>query len=192
MLRVMLLPNLGKKKVSFMFHRLFATRAEKQNAHAIYKALVSQARSAAFYERMDVDDTIEGRFDMILLHLYLVDARLALEGEKYVRLRRYVQEVMISDLDRSFRELGVGDMSVGKEMKKVGAAWMGRKSGYAEAMANPKNEQILEAALIKNIYRGEKKEGLPDLASYILSSSALLADAELTGPADCEMPFLNL
>jgi len=175
-----------------MFRRLFAARAEKQNAHQIYHALVMQARSEDFYARMDVEDSIDGRFDMILLHLYLVDARLEKKGEPFVRLRRLVQEVMISDLDRSFRELGVGDMSVGKEMKKVGAAWLGRKAAYAEALASPLDDENIRAVLVKNIYRGQEKNGVFILASYIKQSLKLIADTALTGPENCTFSFLSL
>ena len=175
-----------------MFRRLVAARAEKKNAHFIYGALVNQAREAAFYRDMGVSDTIDGRFDMILLHLFLVDLRLEKEGAAFVRLRRFVQEVMVSDMDHSFRELGVGDMSVGKEMKKVGAAWLGRKAAYREALKDPADDKMLYDALLKNVYRGESGAGVAKLVAYIKQAVELMENTILEAPGRSSLTFPEL
>lgn len=170
-----------------MFATIFSAKAERKNAHAIYYSLVTRARQPAFYTDMGVADTIEGRFDLILLHLFMVDKRLEAEGQAYVRLRRYVQETMISDMDRSFRELGVGDMSVGKEMKKVGAAWLGRRSVYEMATKEDAEPSVLLAAIEKNIFRGENSTGAAALVGYVRSTIAELASISLDEPRNCEL-----
>jgi len=172
-----------------MFPRFFRARAERKNAFALYQGLVSQARSLAFYADFDVPDTLEGRFDMILLHLFLADQRLENEGQAYVRLRRFVQEAMGSDMDRSFRELGVGDMSVGKEMKKVGSAWMGRRAAYAAALSDGADTGSLARAVEKNIYRGDKKDGITNMVAYINMAIDQLAKCVLGSPSECELSF---
>lgn len=174
-----------------MFASLFASGAEKKNAYSIYQALVAQARSSHFYEQLQVPDTIEGRFDMILLHLCLVDQRLDTEGEGFHRLRRFIQEALVSDMDRSLRELGVGDMSVGKEMKKVGAALLGRKAAYAAALDAEDVNGTLEDAIIKNVYGETQSEFAPQLVEYFLNTKENLADQGLTDPKNCQLIFSN-
>jgi len=172
-----------------MFKRLFSAGAEKRNAYLIYQALVTQARKPELYEEMNVPDTIEGRFDMILLHLFLVDTRLEKEGTPFVRLRRFIQEAMVSDMDRSFRELGVGDMSVGKEMKKVGAAWLGRKAAYRDAFLSDKKEQNLEDVVQKNIYRGEALKEPQPLVKYIIKTYEHLETLKFEAAHTCKIRF---
>lgn len=162
-----------------MFRYFRARKQEKHTAYMLYKTLVEQARHASFYTEYGVDDTIEGRFDMILLHLFMVDERLNLAGEQYVGLRRNLHEAMVSDIDRSFRELGVGDMSVGKEMKKVGSAWLGRHTAYAAALEDNAEEGALSQAIQKNLYADEAPGSVETMVNYVMKSRQLLALTEL-------------
>ncbi len=143
-----------------MFARLFAAGKIKKQAYGLYTKLVTQARNPVFYTDLGVADTLDGRFDMILLHVFIVQHRLEKDGEASVKLRRIVQEAMISDMDRSLREMGVGDMSVGKEMKKMGAAWFGRMKAYAAALSDGAPESELAQTLTRNLYRS-REEQLP-------------------------------
>jgi len=179
--------ELRQEKGLSMFKALKARRAEKENAYNLYQALVTQARDAAFYTDLGVEDTVEGRFDMILLHVWLVDYRLAEAGESFVRLRRYIQETLVADMDRSFRELGVGDMSVGKEMKKVGAALLGRKASYTEALAA--GSEALAAALVKNIYRGSEENRGNMLAKHVVQTVLMLNSQKCVDPASVSFEF---
>ncbi|PCI63071.1 MAG: ubiquinol-cytochrome C chaperone [Kordiimonadales bacterium] len=174
-----------------MFSGIFAANAEKKNAFRLYKALVEQARTPAFYLEMGVEDSMEGRFDLILLHLYLVDAWLERGGNAYTRLRRHMQEAMVSDMDRSFRELGVGDMSVGKEMKKVGAAWLGRRSAYATAFKEEDKEACVEAVLLKNVYRSEGINKVKTLSKYCINATNMFSNSSLVSPKECELDFVD-
>lgn len=162
-----------------MFKFFRARRAEKQIAYTLYKTLVEQARRAPFYTEFGVDDTIEGRFDMILLHLFLVDDRLDQAGEAYMGLRRNLHEAMVTDLDRSFREIGVGDMSVGKEMKKVGDAWLGRHTAYAAAFAPDADDQLLLDSLSKNVYAGQVDKPVKSMGIYTRKAKKLLELTDL-------------
>ncbi len=159
--------------------KFFRTRkAEKQVAYTLYKKLVEQARHPSFYTEFSVEDTIEGRFDMILLHLFLVDDRLEKAGDTCIKLRRTIHEAMVTDLDRSFREIGVGDMSVGKEMKKVGNAWLGRHTAYAKAFAEEADSAELIEALTNNVFGGNSGQSAAELASYARTAKQLLRLAE--------------
>ncbi|MCK0070400.1 ubiquinol-cytochrome C chaperone family protein [Kordiimonas laminariae] len=172
-----------------MFKRLFAKKAIKVEAYRVYSELVGQARNAVFYERYGVEDTIDGRFDMILLHLFLVDHRLEQEGEGYIEFRRFIQEAMVSDLDRSFRELGVGDMSVGKEMKKVGAAWLGRSAAYKAALENEDEERQLDQVVMANIYRDNQDKDVRLMVSYIQRSVETLKNTVVESFETCSFNF---
>ncbi len=172
-----------------MFKRFFAKKAAKVAAYRLYSELVTQARSAAFYDDFAVEDTIDGRFDMILLHLFLVDNRLEEEGDTYIEFRRFVQEAMVSDMDRSFRELGVGDMSVGKEMKKVGSAWLGRKAAYKAALENETDESQLNEVVKNNIYRDNEEKNVTPMVQYIRKSAAILSEVEVVSAVECSFTF---
>ncbi|MBV1900819.1 MAG: hypothetical protein KUG56_04015 [Kordiimonadaceae bacterium] len=177
-----------------MFKYFKARRAEKQSAYLLYQKLVEQARSVPFYKEYGVLDTIEGRFDMILLHLFLVDARLKSEkdasgAETCLGLRRHLQEAMVSDLDRSFREMGIGDMSVGKEMKKVGSAWLGRQDAYADALEEGAEADKLEQALANNLYDGVENPPLARMAAYMQQAHAQLTNKVITSVTGCDFSF---
>ncbi len=140
------------------------SRKNKRNSHMLYTALVTQARSPVFYTKYSVDDSIDGRFDMILLHMFALVYRLEQMGKPAKNMARVVQEVMITDLDYNLREMGVGDMSVGKKMKDIGKAWFGRQRAYRESFDNVGE---LEAAICRNIYRGKQNESASVLAVYL-------------------------
>jgi len=172
-----------------LFKNFFSRRQEKRQAYGLYTSLVKQARQAEFYTDLDVEDSIEGRFDMILLHLFLVDDRLAVEGDICVSFRRSLQEAMVSDMDRSFRELGVGDMSVGKEMKKVGSAWLGRQSAYQSACAEGAEAGLLSDAILKNLYNDTKTDKADVMAKYMRAVQNLLASVPVTSVKEGKFAF---
>lgn len=157
------------------------SRKHTRTAHDLYCALVDQARSPAFYERYAVADTLEGRLDMILLHMFFTVHYLQNADKDTQRLIQILQEVMIRDIDRSLREIGVGDMNVGKQMKGVGASLLGRLKAYRDAFESEEQETTLYEAVVKNIYRSET-DGIADdkikgMVSYILMA---LADENIT------------
>lgn len=177
----MLCWDLGKKKVTGVFASLLTKRRDRNRAYELYSQLVRQARNPVFYTQHKVADTIEGRFDLILLHLFLVDKYLSTMGKEFVQLRRYIQEAMVSDMDRSFREMGVGDMSVGKEMKKVGAAWLGRKKAYEAGFAEDAGTDSLEQALERNLFADldDPQQYTASVANYTREADSILTEQPL-------------
>lgn len=159
-----------------MLSRFFTSRTQKLRAHQLYQQLVQQARSTAFYqEPYNVPDTMEGRFELILLHLYLVESRLnEIEGQE--TLRRILQETLINDMDRTLRELGVGDMSLGKEMKKIGAALLGRLQAYRDAMKAKASEIELAKVFARNLPLDDK--ACEWLSTYVVASKVALTAQE--------------
>ena len=103
-------------------------------SYQLYGALVSQARKPAFYTNAGVPDTMDGRFDMIVMHTYLIIRRLNDAGESGKELAQQLFDDMFLDMDRSLREVGVGDLSVPKKIKVMAKAFYGRCTAYEEAM----------------------------------------------------------
>jgi cytochrome b pre-mRNA-processing protein 3 len=128
--------------------RLFG-RSSSAAARPAYEAIVAAARHSVFYANWGVPDTVDGRFDMIALHLFLVLDRL--KGEAHAFRQDLVDE-FFSDMDRSLREMGVGDLSVGKKVRRIAEAFYGRLRAYDSALA--KEGDDLEAAIARNVFPG--------------------------------------
>lgn len=113
---------------------------------ALYRACVAAARRPEFYQAFAVPDSIDGRFDLLLLHVFLVMHRL--RGESEARQRLF--DLMFADMDRSLREMGVGDMSIGKKIRPMISAFYGRGQAYEKAIGA--GDAALAAALGRNLY----------------------------------------
>ena len=133
-------------------------------AAELYSEAVAVARAPVFYAELGVPDTIEGRYEMIVLHVVLLLRRMRAPGADRKRLAQAVVDFMAADLDRSIRELGVGDMSVGKFMKRLGQGLLGRAAAYDGALDNL-DAAALEEAILRNIFDGYDP-GDPILATF--------------------------
>jgi len=141
----------------------------------LYDSIVARARAEPFYRNLAVPDTAEGRFELIVLHLYLVLERLRSEGTAGKRLSRALIEAFVTDMDDSMREFGIGDMGVPRRVKRAAAAVYERSAAYAAAQqAGPDD---LARVLAEHIYFGASGDDrLPEaLASYVCSTGAELA-----------------
>jgi cytochrome b pre-mRNA-processing protein 3 len=139
-------------------------------ARALYEAIVAAARRTTFYEDMGVPDTVDGRFDMIVLHLFVVLDRL--KGE-HQNLQQAITDEFFKDMDRSLREMGVGDLSVGKKVRKMAEAYAGRIQAYGEAAA--KDDEALLAAVQRNVYANSGNSGAGRLVQTVRLMQAKLA-----------------
>ncbi len=131
--------------------RLFQRSPHLPAARALYEAVVAQARQPAFYAEGGVPDTIDGRFDLIALHAFLVMRRLKRDGEAARDLSQALFDIMFADMDQSLREMGVGDMGVGPKVKRMAKAFYGRVAAYEEGLAG--EDATLAAALCRNLFR---------------------------------------
>ncbi|MBG51014.1 MAG: ubiquinol-cytochrome C chaperone [Alphaproteobacteria bacterium] len=129
----------------------FGLSADDDSAYLLYRALVNQARMPQFYLNTGVPDTLDGRFDLIVLHMYLVIDRLTAEGQAAGDLSQRLFDVMFDDMDQALREIGVGDLSVGKKVKTMARAFYGRLAAYDEAFRDG-DIPALEGALKRNIF----------------------------------------
>jgi len=168
-----------------MLRKWFQRQKTQPLPDALYAAIVAQARQPDFYARLDVPDTVMGRFQMIALHVILVLDRLlddsgAPEEQKpRQELARALQERMFDDMDASLRELGVSDLGVPRRMKKLAELFFGQLKAYREALG--RDEAALQAVLARNIYAGvePREESVRWLAAYARQARAALAQAGL-------------
>ena len=144
-------------------------------AHDLYDALVAQARRPDLYLSAGIPDTLDGRFDMVVLHAVLVIRRLGAAGAGAQALSQAVFDIMFADMDQSLRELGVGDMGVGKRVKQMAKAFYGRAAAYEAGLAGA--EGLLEAALARNLYGTVTPAPgqLATVAAYVRRQAAVLA-----------------
>lgn len=134
---------------------IFRPFSQRRYAMSLYRGVVAASREPVFYTALGVSDDLEGRFDMILLHMFLVTEVIeASQGKKAEPMIRTLQEIMVQDMDRSLREMGVGDMSIGKKVQAMGEAWFGRRAAYKECLHSADPAEELGAALDRNLYGG--------------------------------------
>jgi cytochrome b pre-mRNA-processing protein 3 len=133
--------------------------------------IVAQAREPLFYRHLDVPDTVDGRLDLLIVHLWLVLRRL-----RTVAAGRALSQALFdhfcNDMDANLREMGVGDLTVPKRMQKFGEAFYGRAAAYDLALAD--NEARLADALQKNILNGQHPDSAARLATYVSQAAAAL------------------
>ena len=110
-----------------MLQNLFRPRPRERLGEALYDLAVRQARDPAFYTTMGVADRIDARFELYTLHVLLLVMRLRDQGEREAETAQLLFDTYVSALDHALRELGVGDISVGKKMRKLGEALYGRR-----------------------------------------------------------------
>lgn len=148
----------------------------KRSAHELYGSSVAQARAEPFYTDLGVADTISGRFELLVLHVFLVMERLAREGEAGRELAQLVSEVMFSELDAAMREMGVSDLRVPRGMHQAAGAWLGRVKAYGEACAAG-DEARLADAIARNVLEEapESSRHALALARYALRVREVLA-----------------
>jgi cytochrome b pre-mRNA-processing protein 3 len=127
----------------------------KLAAAGLYQAAVTQSRDPKFYTDLGVEDTLDGRFDLITLHAFLVMQRLVEIGSEGKAVSQSMFDQMFKHMDMGLRETGVGDMGIPKHMKRMMRAFNGRVNIYYEAI-KLNDRASLEDAVARNIYRVEK------------------------------------
>jgi cytochrome b pre-mRNA-processing protein 3 len=147
----------------------------------IYNAIVEQARRPQFYESLDVPDTIDGRFDLIVLHAGLYLPRLKAVRNVGKALAQAAFDQMFANFEQNIRELGVGDMGVPRRVKGMLSAFYGRVTAYDTAIKDGDVEG-LRAALQRNVYRGMDvaQPKVHALATYVRAAHEALKAADDT------------
>ncbi len=148
---------------------------DDDTAYHLYGAVVAQARQKPFYTDFGVPDTVDGRFETIILHAFLVFRRLEEFGEAGHQLAQNTFDVMFCDMDQSLREMGVGDLSVPKKIKTMAKAFYGRVAVYSEALDNDDNQELKDALQLNFFPEGPEYDKHVDLMTeYCLSTHKCL------------------
>ncbi len=130
--------------------KLFRRDPLAAQATALYRCVVDQARRPEFYGPGGVPDTVDGRFELIGLHAFLLLQRLRQEGETGAGLSQAVVDAMFADLDASLREMGAGDLGVPPRVKRMASGFFGRLAAYEAGLAGP--DPVLAEAVQRNLY----------------------------------------
>jgi cytochrome b pre-mRNA-processing protein 3 len=157
-------------------------RAEAESlARQLQGAVNNRAREPVFFREFCAEDTIDGRFDILALHAWLVLSRLEEQGRRDLAMR--LADSLFVGFDEALRDLGAGDTGMGRRIKKFADAFNGRMLAYE----NAKNSSVLADAFERNIYRGHEGHRVRALAlaDYALAARIKLGVQDLTqGTAD--------
>ncbi|MCR0980437.1 ubiquinol-cytochrome C chaperone family protein [Roseomonas populi] len=172
------------------FFGLFRRRTHERAGFALYTAAVTAARDPLLFEEGGVPDTLEGRFDLVALHAALLVRRLRRDPDpRGPALAQAVFDAMFADMDLNLREMGVGDMSIGKRVRRMWEAFHGRALAY-EAALEGGDAAGLEAALARNVWGGEPPQGAAArLAAHAAALDGRLAAQPFAGFAAGEVDF---
>lgn len=173
--------------------KLFSRNRHADAAHALYGAAVTRAREPEFYGALGVSDTLEGRFEMISLHVFLILHRLKQDADADDSggpLGQALFDLMFADMDRNLREMGAGDLGVGRRVKTMAAAFYGRIRAYDRGLAA--GEPALAEAITRNVYGGATAPGAETLARYMTASAASLRALPTAALALGEVAFAPL
>jgi cytochrome b pre-mRNA-processing protein 3 len=155
---------------SMILKRIFTKKPEI--SRPLYEAIVAAARRQKFYLDYGVADTVDGRFDMITLHMFLVLDRLRHGGAATENFRQQLTDGFFADMDHNLREMGVGDLSVGKKVRKMAEVFYGRVTAYSAAIG--KEDGALTDALARNVYADAASPHASALGDWTIKAHAAL------------------
>ena len=174
--------------------RLFRSPFDHEPARLLYLSIVGQARSPLFYEGYGVPDTMDGRFDMVALHTYLMLKRLQQDSPANQELSQALFDIMFADFDQNMREMSIGDTGVAKRIKKMAEGFYGRAEAYDAAMAGDGDQQLIDA-IDRNIYRKvvSSPENLANMADYMHRCAQHLdtQSSEALSKGDVSLPSVD-
>ncbi len=180
-----------------MILSLFRRDRRANTISALYGMIVAQARLPCFYRDYAVPDTVNGRFDLIVLHLALALGRL-LPDPELKAVGQGVFDRFCEDMDSNLREMGISDVKVPKEMRRMGEAYYGRAQAYDTALAAGDGGEGLVEALSRNLYSGSPPDTavVRRLAAYMqeavgglrTQASAALAAGTIAFPDPAAIP----
>jgi cytochrome b pre-mRNA-processing protein 3 len=158
-----------------MFFRLFSKNRSRrkqvsQIAEDIYSCALLNTRERFFYERGGVPDTFDGRFDLLLVHIFII-FHLLMAGTRFKNkaVLQALFDRMFDDMDQSLREMGAGDIGVSRQIKRMMDAFNGRMQAYQEAVISDTSEDLIEQALLRNLYGTVQSDVDPNCLSKMKS-----------------------
>ena len=168
--------------------------ASERAARQLYDAAVGQARELEPYLQGGVPDSVDGRFEMVVLHVYFILRRLkptdGESGELGGEVGQALFDLMFIDMDQSLREMGVSDLSVGKRVKFMAKAFFGRVTAYDNGIAG--DDALLASAIVRNVYGTVEgmEDKAPALAAYMRRQVDSIEAQELAAIRSGTVSFL--
>jgi len=153
----------------------------RRQARRLYTTVAAISREPELYLSLGVPDTVEGRFESLSLHVALLLRRLKQLPPPAVEVSKDVVDHFFADLDAALRELGVGDLSVGKRIKKLAQAFYGQAKALDEALSPTADPSELTAVLARNVLglEAEERDRAAPLARYVRETVAHLGSQDL-------------
>lgn len=136
------------------FNELLGRKNPNMVMQPLYDAIIAEGRRLDWYEQGGVPDSLDGRFDMIAASLCAVLIRLD-QTEETKQEIAWLTELFVTDMEGQLRQIGIGDLIVGKRVGEMMSALGGRLGAYQEALTG---NASLDEALSRNLYRGEPPE----------------------------------
>jgi cytochrome b pre-mRNA-processing protein 3 len=170
------------------FKRWFGPNPTVKKGRSLYAAAVTQARNPVFYRNLAVPDTTEGRFELYSLHVVLLLHRLKGHGPQAQDIGQALFAAYVQALDSALREMGVGDLSMAKKMRKLGEAFYGRIKAYDSALLALPDQSELEAVVGRTLYADVKDAPIGLICQYAVAGVAGLSDQDITGALDPVWP----
>ena len=170
-----------------MFSLFKKTKDYSEPAALLYASLITHARNPVFYTELGVPDQFIGRFDLLLLHVFMIMHRLNELGEEGRALSQALFDATFANMDQGLRELGIGDMGIPKRMKKMMKAFNGRVNAYEAALVD---DSSLAAAIRRNLYGTVPDIGdaqVSRMVRYVRSNLDILSNKTLTDALDGRM-----
>jgi len=163
-----------------MFSWITARTRRRRNAHNFYGSIVALSRAPALYSDFGVPDTVEGRFEILVLHMFAALERLGLEKGEQRNLNQELVNLFFADMDTTSRELGVGDLKVPKKIRALAAVYEERIAAYKKAF-KATDMQLLSDEFNQNIFNGNgaSHEGTKELVRYAQTLRTKLADISI-------------
>jgi cytochrome b pre-mRNA-processing protein 3 len=163
-------------------------RRRRQAVMAAYRCIVERARDPRFFAQWGVPDTLDGRFETLALHGFLVLNRLKADRAETAAFAQDLFDTMFADLDRAVREMGATDLGVGRHVKAMARGFYGRIAAYEDGLAAG---GALEDALRRNLFgTAEPEEAVVTAAAaYVRRQAAALAAAPAASLLAGEVPF---
>lgn len=160
-------------------------RARKEIAFRLYTQISEKSRQPIFYTQMGVPDTIDGRFDMLLIELFLLIYRFKKEfktvhEKEAIKINQAVFDLTFIDMDQNLRQIGIGDSGVPRHIKNMAKAFYGRATVYQDGIERQDDKKILINALMRNLYAHNKDKDkialyADKMANYMIEQDMMLA-----------------
>ena len=169
--------------------RLFGSKLHEESARRLYAGIVEQARQPEFFLACGLPDSVDGRFDLLVLHVFLVMHRLKRDRTETADLSQALFDILFQDMDESLREMGAGDMGVGRRIKAMAEGFYGRILAYERAL--DQGADVLEECVRRNLYGAADpgRDQVRSVAHYIAREVASLATQDLERLAQGQVAF---